>query len=144
MELVNIDGFPDYELPNKILKLHASIFNDSDTLISKAENKPKLIFTVALEDNEVMGYKIGYEFDFDCFYSWLGGVDENHRNKGIASKLMNQQHRYLKEKDYKIVQTKTRNKWRNMLVLNIKNGFDVIGTYTDSKGELKIILEKHL
>ncbi|WNS77324.1 hypothetical protein RRV45_10165 [Bacillus sp. DTU_2020_1000418_1_SI_GHA_SEK_038] len=43
-----------------------------------------------------------------------------------------------------VVQTKTMNKWRNMLVLNIKNGFDVIDTYTDEKGIHKIILEKNL
>ncbi|RYG72028.1 N-acetyltransferase [Lentibacillus lipolyticus] len=144
MQLVNIEGFPDSELLNKILKLHEDIFKDSSTLISEAENKPKIVFTVALDDEEIIGYKIGYELKLDKFYSWLGGVNENHRNKGIASKLMNLQHQYLKERGYKIVQTKTKNKWRNMLVLNIKNGFDVIGTYTDSKGEPKIILEKSL
>ena len=31
-----------------------------------------------------------------------------------------------------------------MLILNIKNGFDVIDTYTDKKGLHKIILEKNL
>lgn len=144
MQLINIDGFPDFELLNKILEVHESIFNDSDTLINKAKGKQKIIFTVALEDEELMGYKIGYELDSDGFYSWLGGVDENHRNKGIASKLMNRQHHYLKEKGYKAVQTKTKNKWRDMLVLNIKNGFNVIGTCTDRRGELKIILEKGL
>jgi len=144
LHMVNIDGFPDAELLNKVLNLHENIFKDSDTLISKAENKSKIVFTVALEDEEVIGYKIGYELESDGFYSWLGGVDKNHRNKGVASKLMNQQHLYLKEKGYKIVQTKTKNKWRSMLVLNIKNGFDVIGTYTDREGESKIILEKSL
>ncbi|MYL56760.1 GNAT family N-acetyltransferase [Virgibacillus halodenitrificans] len=144
MQLVNVDGFPDAELLNKVLNLHESIFKDSNTLISKAKNKLKIIFTLALENEEVIGYKIGYELERNGFYSWLGGVDESHRNKGIASKLMTQQHLYLKEKGYKIVQTKTKNKWRNMLILNIKNGFDVIGTYTDSEGEPKIILEKRL
>ena len=124
--------------------LHEIIFKDSDTLVNKAQGKSKILFTLGLESDVVVGYKIGYELESDCFYSWLGGVDENHRNKGIASKLMNQQHLYLKEKGYKIVQTKTKNKWRNMLILNIKNGFDVIGTYTDSNGEPKIILEKCL
>jgi hypothetical protein len=31
-----------------------------------------------------------------------------------------------------------------MLILNLKYGFDIIGTYTDNKGESKIILEKKL
>ncbi len=36
------------------------------------------------------------------------------------------------------------NKWRSMLVLNIKNGLDVIDTYIDEKGLYKIILERKL
>jgi hypothetical protein len=36
------------------------------------------------------------------------------------------------------------NKWRSMLILNIKCGFDVIDTYTDENGRNKIILEKKL
>ena len=31
-----------------------------------------------------------------------------------------------------------------MLILNIKEGFDVIDVYTDDKGESKILLEKKL
>ncbi|WHX28111.1 GNAT family N-acetyltransferase [Virgibacillus halodenitrificans] len=144
MKLLNIDGFPNAELLNKVLNLHDSIFKDAATLISKAENKSKVVFTLAMEDEEIIGYKIGYELEPNVFYSWLGGVDESHRNKGVASKLMDQQHLYLIEKGYEIVQTKTKNKWRGMLVLNIKSGFDVIGTYTDSEGEPMIILEKRL
>ncbi|MYL46398.1 GNAT family N-acetyltransferase [Virgibacillus halodenitrificans] len=144
MKLLNIDGFPNAELLNKVLNLHDSIFKDAATLISKAENKSKVVFNLALEDEEIIGYKIGYELEPNVFYSWLGGVDESHRNKGVASKLMDQQHLYLIEKGYEIVQTKTKNKWRGMLVLNIKSGFDVIGTYKDNEGEPKIILEKRL
>ena len=144
MEIVTIEGFPDSKLLTKLLLLHETIFNDSDTLIAKASSKPNIVFTIGLERDEVVGYKIGYKQESDRFYSWLGGVDSNYRNKGIASMLMNQQHLYLKEKGYKTVQTKTKNKWRNILILNIKNGFDVIGTYTDNRGELKIILEKCL
>ena len=36
------------------------------------------------------------------------------------------------------------NKWRNILILNIKTGFDVVGTETDNNNEIKIILEKKL
>ncbi|MCL4426117.1 MAG: hypothetical protein M1299_02105 [Firmicutes bacterium] len=31
-----------------------------------------------------------------------------------------------------------------MLILNLRHGFDIIGTYTDEKGEPKIILAKSL
>lgn len=138
------DSIPDDYVLDGIIELHKVIFGTIDDLINKMANKPKLLVITAMNGVKVIGYKIGYELDKNKFYSWLGGVDTNYRNHGIASKLMEKQHQYLKGKGYRFVQTKTMNKWRNMLVLNIKNGFDVIDTYTDEKGLHKIILEKKL
>ncbi|MBS4218101.1 GNAT family N-acetyltransferase [Bacillus sp. FJAT-49711] len=135
---------PKNEIMFGILQLHEDIFGDSSILIKKMESRRNLLIQVAFKDSKVIGYKIGYELSNDKFYSWLGGVDIHYRNSGIASKLMEDQHEHLKGKGYKIVQTKTKNKWRQMLILNIKNGFNVIDTYTDTNGEIKIILEKDL
>jgi hypothetical protein len=33
---------------------------------------------------------------------------------------------------------------RDILILNLRHAFDVVGTYTDEKGEPKIFLEKRL
>ncbi|MGG4507532.1 GNAT family N-acetyltransferase [Heyndrickxia sporothermodurans] len=146
---MNFDYFIFNSIPNDdvldgIMELHKVIFGTTDDLINKMANKPKLLVITAMNGMKVIGYKIGYELDNNKFYSWLGGVDTNYRKHGIASELMQKQHQYLKKNGYSVVQTKTMNKWRNMLVLNIKNGFDVIETYTDEKGLHKIILEKKL
>ncbi|WP_243648623.1 GNAT family N-acetyltransferase [Hazenella coriacea] len=127
-----------------ILQLHESIFGDASNVIQKMKSKPNLVIHVALDQTKVVGYKMGYELDLDTFYSWLGGVSKHYRNQGIASQLMEIQHSFLRDKGYTTVQTKTKNEWRNMLILNLKFGFNVIGTYTDQKGEPKIILEKNL
>lgn len=55
---------------------------------------------------------------------------------------MKKQHHYIKQRGYKVIQTKTMNRWRSMLILNIKHGFDVIDIYTNENGLHKIILEK--
>jgi predicted GNAT family acetyltransferase len=133
---------PDDGVLDGIIELHKVIFGTSDDLINKMASKPQLLVITAMIGTKVIGYKIGYELDNNKFYSWLGGVDTNYRKHGIASELMEKQHQYLKENGYSVVQTKTMNKWRSMLVLNIKNGFDVINTYTDEKGLHKITLEK--
>ena len=134
----------DADVLDGILELHKDIFGTSDDLMNKMRSKPQLLVITAMDENKVIGYKIGYALDSKKFYSWLGGVETNFRKYGIASRLMEMQHQYLKENGYNVVQTKTMNKWRNMLVLNIKNGFDVIDTYIDEKGLHKIILEKNL
>ncbi|WP_438315657.1 GNAT family N-acetyltransferase [Sporosarcina sp. FA9] len=137
-------GIPDDETIEGILKLHENIFGDSDTLIDKMKSKPKILINVALDESEVVGYKIGYELNDSKYYSWYGGVHVDYRGRGIALKLMEEQHRYITNAGYQVVQTKTRNKWRGMLVLNIKNGFDVIETFTDEDDIHRIVLEKKL
>lgn len=144
LDYIQLNKIPNAGLLDSILELHKIIFGCSDNLVKQMESKPELLIHVAMEGTNVIGYKIGYGIDNEKFYSWLGGVDQKYRNTGVASKLMGKQHQYLKEQGFKTVQTKTMNKWRSMLILNIKTGFDIIGTYTNEKGEFKIILEKIL
>lgn len=138
------NSLPDDDVLVQITDLHKNIFGSSDDLIIKMRSKPNVLVITAMDDTKVIGYKIGYEIATNKFYSWLGGVDTNYRKHGIASELMEKQHQYVKEKGYSVIQTKTMNKWRSMLTLNIINGFDVIDTYTDDNGLHKIILEKQL
>lgn len=135
---------PEHEIIEGILELHETVFGDSKTLVGKIKSKPKFLINVALDQSTVIGYKIGYELDSQKYYSWYGAVHEKYRGKGIATSLMEQQHRFLVESGYEIVQTKTKNHWRGMLILNIKNGFDVLETFTDDEGIHRIILEKKL
>lgn len=143
MEYKLFTEIPERKIMDGILKIHQEIFEDT-TLPEKAETKGKVVFLVAVDNGQVAGYKIGYELSGDQFYSWYGAVHPADRGKGIASELMKRQHAYLKEAGYKIVSTKTRNKWREMLILNIKHGFDVIETFVDGDGIHRIVLEKQL
>ncbi|XXM73145.1 GNAT family N-acetyltransferase [Lysinibacillus sphaericus] len=139
-----IPSMPAGETLHEILKLHREVFGSGDDLIDRMKEKSKLLVIIAKQDKNVIGYKIGYALAPETFYSWLGGVSTDYRKHGIASRLLSLQHQFLIENRYHIVQTKTMNKWRDMLILNIKHGFDVMETYTDKKGRHKIVLEKKL
>lgn len=143
-EYIIYNKLPEKNILSSIVELHKDIFNTNEDLIRKMACKPKLLVIAAYDHKKIIGYKIGYEIDNSIFYSWLGGVNPNYRNLGIASKLMDIQHQYLKKNGYDVVQTKTMNRWRNMLILNIKMGFNVIAAYTDEKELHKIVLEKEL
>ncbi|MBP2241550.1 ribosomal protein S18 acetylase RimI-like enzyme [Cytobacillus eiseniae] len=144
IKYMGYNEIPNMEALDGIISLHQRIFGESNDLAGRMMEKPKLRLDIAMDGEKVIGYKIGYALNREQFYSWLGGVDPDYRNTGIASNLMDQQHQYLMESGYKAVQTRTKNKWRSMLILNIKCGFDIIGTFTDNEGEPKIILEKKL
>lgn len=98
---------------------------------------------LALADGIVVGCKLGYERKPGHYYSWLGGVHPNFRGRGIAAELMRRQHAWCRAQGYRVVRTHTYNRWRAMLLLNLRHGFDIIGTVQGAHG-LTIVLEKEL
>lgn len=111
----------------------------------QASRSTDLVILMAYVVGKVAGYKIGYGKTERLFYSWLGGVLPDFRRRGIAGALMRRQHEIAKQLNYQAVQTHTENRFRDMLVLNIRTGFDVIGTFYSTRDKAnRIILEKQL
>ncbi|KYG59904.1 GNAT family N-acetyltransferase [Planococcus maritimus] len=135
---------PSNTLTEEITALHRDIFGGPGHWLEQLNSQEHVLIHLALADGHVAGYKIGYGLDDTRFYSWLGAVCPDCRKLGIASELMRRQHEDLKGMGFEIVRTKTMNKWRGMLLLNIQTGFDVLETEVDSRGQLKIVLEKKL
>lgn len=141
-----IEGIPvDTEILNGIVDVNVAIFKSSTAagLLEQLSKRHALLIVVAMDGTRVAGYKIGYEQNQSQFHSWLGGVHPEYRKQGIASEMMRLQHNWCREHGYTSIRTHTKNKWREMLILNIRNGFDVVGTVTED-GLPKIILEKTL
>ena len=100
---------------------------------------------IAVTDKTPCGYKIGFQHAPDIFYSWIGGVHPQYRKREIATALMRKQHQLRKEMGYKYVRTHIKNRYRDMLLLNITHGFDIIGIQKKVRDtEHTIILEKEL
>jgi predicted GNAT superfamily acetyltransferase len=144
ISILQIEGTPEPQILRGILSLYHTVFGYEKT--EKVEKRyatmPQLHTVLALYDNQIVGFKTGYALDERIFYSWLGCVDNQFRGQGIAVKLMNMQYEWCKNKGYLTIQTKTMNRWREMLILNLKTGFEIVETYRDEQGVLKIILEK--
>lgn len=98
---------------------------------------------LALVDGNVVGCKVGYERKPGHYYSWLGGVYAEFRGRGIAKGLMREQHVWCQQQSYHRVRTQTYNRWRAMLLLNLREGFDIVGTVQGTHG-LAIVLEKQV
>jgi GNAT superfamily N-acetyltransferase len=138
-------GIPEDEVLIELSRLHEKIFRSpAQEMVEEMKNQQALFILVAMDDGKAVGYKIGYPRKARRFYSWLGGVDPDYRKLGIASTLMRLQHDWCKQQGFITIRTHTKNKWREMLILNLRHDFDIIGTWTDSQGEPKIILEKKL
>ncbi len=117
---------------------------DENWFNSTFKNHAKFYLQLAHIDGNPVAFKLGYELDQWTFYSWLGGVIPEFRGLGIAYELLTQQHDWCKKQGYRQVQTKTQNNFKDMLMLDLKNGFDVIDTHLSETGALKIVLSKDL
>ncbi len=144
MEFHSFTSLPDKTTLKQLNELHNRVFGSTNGFSEDLQTKHRPLILAAVEKEIVVGYKIGYERKVNHFYSWLGGVHPDYREKGIGEELLIRQHGWCRKNGYMTIRTHTKNKWRNMLIMNLKNGFDVIGTFTDEKGEPKIILEKRL
>lgn len=152
MNFVTYQTYPDLppeSLLGSLLELLTEVFGNQSRaewltdLEQKAITYPAFQTLLALDGKRVVGCKLGYALSADTFYSWLGGVNAAYRGQGIAGMLMQQQHAACQAAGYVTIRTHTYNQWRNMLILNVRHGFDIVGTQPGKRG-LTIFLEKSL
>ncbi|GAA4447965.1 hypothetical protein GCM10023189_05090 [Nibrella saemangeumensis] len=148
LEWLQIEGLPHEPLFESLLTLHLQVFTDQSREEAVADmtyhaQRGPLLTLLAMDSGVVVGYKMGYERKPAQFYSWLGCVSPDYRGRGIAAELMTRQHDWCRQCGYQTIRTQTMNRWRTMLLLNIRHGFDIIGTLQGHRG-LIIVLEKRL
>lgn len=114
-----------------------------DSIRTRIKDVPHLVLT-AHTDGLPVGFKIGYERD-GRFYSWLGGVNDRFRQRGVASHLADYQEQWAKNQGYKTIWMKTRNRFPQMLLMATQRGFRITSLHPrDEIGEHRIVLEKSL
>ncbi|OSY87046.1 hypothetical protein WH52_13360 [Tenacibaculum holothuriorum] len=139
-----IEGIPNQEQMEELLTLYTTIFKDAQPkfFIERIETKTQLLCLIACDGNIPVGFKIGYQYNPNTFYSWVGGVLENYRKKGIAKTLALLQEKWVRKSRFSKLRTKSMNQYKPMLILNLKNGFDIVQVYSNEKGQTKIVFEK--
>ena len=117
--------------------------SNKDFLEKMNERKNPLLILAYL-DQKIVGFKFGFEKSRHKFSSSLGGVLPTYRGHGIASHMMLLQHEHcFKKMKYRQIETHSANKYKNMMMLNLKFGFDITGSYVDEDDcMLKIIFIK--
>lgn len=101
---------------------------------------------VAEKDGELLGFKVGYQSDTpDAFYSWMGGVRPEFRKHGIADTLADFQENWAREKGFKSVFFKTRNRFPAMIMFGLKRGFKIMEVIPKGGVEdYRVVMEKEL
>ncbi len=144
--IVAMEGPPSAAMAAGILSACREIFGsmDEEKYFRRLRESDRLLILVACDHDEIAGFKIGYQAETGVFYSWIGGVRAIYRRRGIARSLLEKQHAWCEDQGFRIIRTKTYNRWKNMLILNLQHGFDITGTRLKEDGSLQIMLEKRL
>lgn len=131
-----------------ISRLESEVFKSAmgvDEYKLELRSKFGILAHIAHLDDVPCGYKIGYEQSPKKFYSWVGGVVPKFRNQGVAKALMEAQLKLVREKGYQWITTQTKNSFKEMLILNIRSGFEIVGVRKSlGSEEQAILLEKKL
>jgi len=61
---------------------------------------------IAFKKEKSIAFKIGYDYNETTFYSWVGGVLPEFRNKRVGEKLSQLQEKWTKENSYLKLRTK--------------------------------------
>jgi GNAT superfamily N-acetyltransferase len=108
--------------------------------------EPGSLVLVAFADGEPVGFKAGYDRYRDgSWYSWMGGVVEPWRGRGIAQLLLEAQERWVRESGYRVLYVKTRNRHKKMIAFLATNDYDILRVEEKSAlAESRILFCKRL
>jgi GNAT superfamily N-acetyltransferase len=89
------------------------------------------LLLVARQAAEVVGFRFGHALPDEggrrIFWDADGGVIPLHRRKGIGRTLLREQHRIVSRRGYRCIRTSTALPLKPMIILNLLEGFDIIG-----------------
>jgi GNAT superfamily N-acetyltransferase len=93
-----------------------------------------------------IGFLICYEDNYNkVIRSWVCAVNPDHRNKGVASKMLSSQEKCAKKRKVRYIKLDMTSKRIEMLILCLKKGFFISGIeYCKNLLNSRIFLEKKL
>ena len=147
MDIKFFDKLND-ETVEDLFELAGLVFSDpkpKDKFRKELESKFNISIFIAYEKEKAVGYKIGFERSKRIYYSWVGGIHPDYRKQGIAKKLMDLQHDHARKLGYEVVSTYSDNRYKPMMIFNLKSGFDICGSIKSTGDDyLTVYMEKDL
>ena len=141
------EGQPETQVIDWIAEINQELFGFNETsehLSTFFQSQTRVFICLAFDEERVVGFKIGVEDAPRSFESWRGGVVDTARRQGIATELLQLQHNWCELHGFRVIKTTTNNSNIPMLILNLRNGFQVVGSFVNQNKRLQLLLEKWL
>ncbi|MBN92733.1 MAG: GNAT family N-acetyltransferase [Deltaproteobacteria bacterium] len=141
------EGQPDAELMDWLAHINQELFAFGETaehLATFFQSHQRILICMAFQGGLPVGFKVGVEDAPRSFESWRGGVLETARRQGIAMELQRLQHSWCEENEFRVIKTTTNSSNIPMLILNLRSGFQIVGSFVNRRKHLKVLQEKWL
>jgi len=100
----------------------------------RLERMPDVSIFYARREEKLIAFKAGYAIAERKYYSWLGAVHPDFRQRGIGTQLTRMQHNWIVEHGYSTVEASSRAENTIMAHINLTNGFIAQGTKLEPHG----------
>ncbi len=133
------------EFIQDFIELNEKMFDGdqfADGIKWRLQNMPDVGVFVVKDCDKMIGVKAGYAVTYDRYHSWLGGIHPDYRQQGLAKKLMDSQHDWLRQTRFNVVETHVAQNNRNMIELNQKCGLSITGIYVSNEKPCFIMQKK--
>jgi GNAT superfamily N-acetyltransferase len=114
------------------------------TFEESIEGRQDVLALMAHLEGNPVGYKIGYRDRPRHYHSWTGGVLRDYRGQGVARRMQEWQHAWLRARGYHTVGFNSFNKFRSMLQFGLSTGFVPDAVNVRPENELAIHFTKDL
>jgi GNAT superfamily N-acetyltransferase len=114
------------------------------TFAEGIEGRQDVLALMAHLEGNPVGYKIGYRDRPRHYYSWTGGVLRDYRGQGVARRMQEWQHAWLRGRGYQTVGFNSFNKFGSMLRFGLSTGFVPDSVSVRAENELSIHFTKDL
>ena len=134
----------DPNLLHEVTQLARSVFSEPRLNLDwRLAAMPNATAVLAHAGGRLVGFKLGYAMTESKYYSWLGGVHLSARGGGVARQLMRHQHRWLRDRGCRLVETATDQDNVAMARVNLQEGFTVSGSRAEP-GRMQVLYLKVL
>lgn len=100
----------------------------------RLERMPDVGIFYVRSEEKLIAFKAGYAIAERKYYSWLGAVHPDFRQRGICTQLTRMQQAWIVERRYSTVETSSRADNTIMARVNVANGFIMQGTKLEPHG----------
>ncbi len=147
VEYRRFSGQVSAETMATLAEINQEIFGFDETaelLMGLFQAQQHLVICMAFQEGRAVGFKVGFGANSRELESWRGGVLVEARRQGVAEELMRMQHQWAKENGFHVLRTTTNSDNIAMLILNLKSGFEIVGSFVNRRKRLKLLQEKWL